>query len=75
MTFGRLMRNHAHDEFYRPHPQGYLRDPVSNYTFFNEALALDVFHLYDDPAHAWSVHVRSAQGLPPHAHPRPRTSP
>ena len=75
MTFGRLMRNHAHDDFYRPHPRGYLRDPVRNYTFFGDPPALDAFHLYDDPVHAWSVHVRGAQGLPKHAHPQPRTSP
>lgn len=63
LTFARLMRNHAERDFYLIHPRGYLRDPIENYSFFQDEPALDAFSRYDDPAQGWSMHVRAMERL------------
>lgn len=74
MTFARLMRNHAEHDFYLNNPQGYLRDPLSNYTFFSDEPAPDTFWRYDDPAQGWYMHVKATTRFVPARQPSPSST-
>ena len=55
-SFGRLQRWQNDDDFY-PAKGPLLLDPISNYVFWFASPAPDTFERFDDPAHAWYMHV------------------
>lgn len=58
LGFGRLLRPHNHNGFYRLNAQGFLQDDLPEYTFWWRTPIEDDFQSYSDPAHAWFQHIR-----------------